>query len=363
MTKLALIQPTKVKHWAPRFLARIKSELSQPGFDSSFQIVDRPQDADAVLYVDSAFHKSAKDLPVYQKLLEWAAENGKSAFVLSFEDRPLAALPGIYSSVESRRFDPSLHLSWPHLEAPNKRVECASQKSHQQASRLFTFAGSCSHRIRRKLFSIYGSGVQEDWKVVEVNRWYNHTQDEQLAYIDDILDSRFVLCPRGIASYSHRILETMLLERIPVIIADDWVPFSFPERDYFIRIAEKDVGNVVQRLQQELANYDFYLSNLRQINSKWFAKQTRYRNIVEHFLKFHRERQDEHDPRTLLERLKSHGFRRSNGLLSYQQILESANAIPRRGKRVLKNIFSQDSRKKPAESGNDTPKNTEPRPG
>ncbi len=345
MMKLALVQPSRVKDWEPDFLSRVKKELSQPRPNAKFQLVDHAEDADAVFHVDSIFHKSSNDVGVYQKLLEWADENNKLAFSLSFEDLPLGALPGIYTSLESGNFDPTLHLSWPHLEAPNKGAETTPKEPPKQDSYLFTFAGSCSHRLRSKLFSIYSSEEQNRWKVHEVKRWYNHTTDERETYIDDIINSHFVLCPRGIASYSHRILETMLLERIPVIIADDWVPFSFAEQNYYISIPEKDVANIASILERELKNYDLYLSNLRKVNERWLTEKNRYCNVVERFLEFHQQHQSVHHPKALLERLKSTEFRRSNGLLSHQKILKSANAIPRQGKKMFEKLISRCSQR------------------
>jgi len=343
MTKLALVQPPNVKNWELNFFHRVKSELSQPRPEALFQFVDGTEEADVVLYVDS--NSSTQDLAAYRKLLQWADKEGKHVFALSFEDQPVGALPGIYTSLEPRNFDPSLHLSWPHLEAPNKDVEIASQIPSEQASKLFTFAGSCSHPFRRKLFSMYESGQHEKWKVREVKRWYDHTDDEHKNFVADILDSRFVLCPRGIAAYSHRIFEAILLERIPVIIADDWIPFSFPEQNYYVKIPESELGNIVTHLEKELKNYDSYLANLLAVKSKWLTEKFRYCKVVEHFLAFHRENQNAHAPKALLERLASHEFRKSGGLLSHQKVIASAGAIPRRSKKILEKIAFEYSKR------------------
>lgn len=342
MTKLALIQPSKVKEWEFKFVRRVQSELSQQGSELNFQLVDHADEADVIFYVDS--NKTTRDLAACRRLLQSAVQENKFVFSLSFADQPLGVLPGIYSSLESRNFDPALHLSWPHLEAPNRDIENTPLVSPEQASRLFTFSGSCSHRLRRKLFSIYDIGMHDNWKILEVKRWYDHTENEQKSYIDDILDSRFVLCPRGIASYSHRIFETILLGRVPVVIADDWVPFSFPEQDYFVRIPEAEVGNITPYLEQALEKYDIYFANLQKVKANWFAQQTRYCKVVAHFLEFHRQNQSAHDPKALLDRIKSYEFHSSNGLLPHQKLWASATALPRRGKKILDKITSGYSR-------------------
>ena len=145
MTKLALVQPSRVNAWEPEFFLRIKNELSRQGPDSSFELVDQVEEADVVFYVDS--NKSTRNLADYEKLLQWAADWNKFVFALSIEDKPLGVLPGIYTSLESNNFDPELHLSWPHLEAPNSNVESTPAGSAEQTAWLFTISGSCSHRM------------------------------------------------------------------------------------------------------------------------------------------------------------------------------------------------------------------------
>lgn len=328
MTNLTLLQSSSAENWEKEFLSRVKNELSQPSPEASFQIVDQIEQADLVLYLDTVTKRSTtRGLSEYRELLESFQARGGLLFALNFEDRPLGVLPGIYTSLKPKNFDPKLHLSWPHLEAPNSIVDTMAVHPSSQQSLLFTFAGSCSHRLRRKLFSLYASGSGDRWKVVEIDRWYNHTDGEKNQYVQDILDSRFVLCPRGIAAYSHRIFESILLERVPVIIADDWVPFSFADQGYFIKIREKDIGQIESILERELGNYDSYLSSIREIKSKWFNNCSRYRNAIEHFLQFHQQNRTDHDPKKLVERLGTADFQRNNKLLCHQKILSAAGRI------------------------------------
>lgn len=341
MTNLAIMQPARTRHWALEFMQLVKKELSQTQPAPSFQVVDDVNHADTILYLDSTFDKSASDLADYRKLLEWAVENRKTIFALSFEDRPFGALPGIYTSTNTQNFDPALHFSWPHLDPPNKEVNNTELSQPEQAKYLFAFAGSCSHKLRRKLLTACAATNQSGAsKVYEVDRWYDHTDQEQQQYVNDILDCRFALCPRGLAAYSHRIIEAILLNRVPVIIADDWVPFSFPVDKYYVLIPEKDVDNIHSILQQELKNYDTYYANVLKLKSTWLAERRRYQILVEQFLKFHQRNQSAHDPRVLLERLASEKFLKSNGLLARQQFIQTITRIPRCGKKFLRRIMN-----------------------
>jgi hypothetical protein len=72
-------------------------------------------------------------------------------------------------------------------------------------------------------------------------------------FIDDMLDSLFVLCPRGIGATSMRLFEAMELGRAPVIIADSWLPVAdLPWRDFALFIKEKDVHHIPAILERHL---------------------------------------------------------------------------------------------------------------
>ena len=140
---------------------------------------------------------------------------------------------------------------------------------------LFTFSGSCSSPIRREIFDLYKS-CPGKYKINEVKKWYNHNLGEKKSYINDIRQSKFVLCPKGIASYSHRITETLALGKVPVVIADDWVPFSIQEKGYFVSVKENDLSNLIQILAQKEIVYEKLKTNAINVYKKYFNPQFCY---------------------------------------------------------------------------------------
>lgn len=69
-------------------------------------------------------------------------------------------------------------------------------------------------------------------------------------YIEDLLDSLFVLCPRGVGPTSMRLFEAMELGRAPVIIGDSWLPVAhLPWNEFAIFVPEKDVGHIPALLE------------------------------------------------------------------------------------------------------------------
>ena len=212
-------------------------------------------DADLVVLVESCSFKTQKNIKDLEAIL-YLNEGNKRLCSLNYEDSPPGFLPGLYSSLEAFKFDPAIHISWPHLVLPNEKITTSPVNAAQNIPAwLFTFSGSCSNPVRRKIFNHY-KNHSDKYKVQEVKKWYNHDEHEKQLYIDDIRGSKFVLCPKGIASYSHRITETLALGKVPVVIADDWVPFSIPEQDYYVRVKEKDVFDLVPILEEKEKVYE-----------------------------------------------------------------------------------------------------------
>jgi len=75
--------------------------------------------------------------------------------------------------------------------------------------------------------------------------FHSHSDYEKKAFVDSILDSKFVLCPRGWFPVTYRLFEVMELGRCPVIISDQWVPIQgIPWDECTIQVPEVDVGNI-----------------------------------------------------------------------------------------------------------------------
>jgi hypothetical protein len=111
---------------------------------------------------------------------------------------------------------------------------------------LFSFRGFRSHPVRN---AILDRVSHPEARLTETFRWWDYQHPEvdpdRRAYLSEIRDSSFVLCPRGLAPYSHRIYETMQLGRVPVIISDEWAPpEDVPWRDFSVRIAESRIDDL-----------------------------------------------------------------------------------------------------------------------
>jgi hypothetical protein len=90
---------------------------------------------------------------------------------------------------------------------------------------------------------------EHEWKhlgpIQRMTRRWHHTGEELRAYLEEILASKFVLCPRGFAPSSHRLFEVMELGRVPVILSDSWVPPAGPIWPSFsLSIPENSIDDI-----------------------------------------------------------------------------------------------------------------------
>jgi hypothetical protein len=87
-----------------------------------------------------------------------------------------------------------------------------------------------------------------------INMEYDERKLEKIRYYTNIINSKFVLCPRGTGSTSARFFETIWFGRIPVLIADDTkLPLEhiIPWNDLIIRVPEKTM-NIHEKIQDFL---------------------------------------------------------------------------------------------------------------
>lgn len=106
---------------------------------------------------------------------------------------------------------------------------------------------SYSRGIRENLFRLY----KDDQAFMMRNISLKSVDD----YVQEMLDATFCLCPRGYASWSPRLLQSIITGCIPVIIADNTVhPFqmSLPVKyhDFTITIEEKNIAQIKDVLLQ-----------------------------------------------------------------------------------------------------------------
>jgi len=285
-------QPTRVLFAFPReaflrnyeksYVTMVTDELRRNADKTKFVIADVPARADIIILIQSAEYKTVE----YIRMLEndpLVRNHAERVYVIDYDDHPNGMLAGLYTSIEPPFLDPELHRSWPILFMNNPLIYdlTPSEIAPKNPSCLFSFAGADSHPLRKRLFDLFAKPSPQ-YRVEEINKWYNHNDEDRRRFVKLALDSVFCLCPRGYASYTNRIPEIMAMGRAPVIIADDWIPFSFVENvPYYIRVAEKDMEHLPDILNSRRAEAEDCGRNARVLWEKYCSFNRRVVAAVE----------------------------------------------------------------------------------
>ncbi|HXY91020.1 MAG TPA: exostosin family protein [Acidimicrobiia bacterium] len=189
-----------------------------------------PDDADIVLFTDCNqlapdWRLSAiRDAPVTRRFRD-------KVYVYDQQDRPWCAFPGAYVSMPAPHFEARYQVAVGYLPVPGSRVRDSTCFHRGTPDLLVSFVGSPTHPARARLFEArHPRGV-----FTRVDRFLVFDvaapdyRARQAQFLETLSRSKFVLCPRGHGTSSFRLYETMAAGRVPVIIADEWVPPRGPE--------------------------------------------------------------------------------------------------------------------------------------
>jgi Exostosin family len=119
---------------------------------------------------------------------------------------------------------------------------------------LFSFAGDpATHPIRRQILDLSHPRalLQAATGSAAIGMHQDQREPFQTAYLQTLLDSDFVLCPRGIGPTSMRLFEVMQLGRVPVILSDAWVPVAgVPWDEFALFVPEGKVATLPALLER-----------------------------------------------------------------------------------------------------------------
>ena len=133
--------------------------------------------------------------------------------------------------------------------------------------------------VRREWFN----GVFEPEGIPDRTRWESSRRE----FVENILQSDYVLCIRGTENFSHRLYETLCCGRIPVIVDTDYVlPFAEdPEwRRICVWIGEDQLDSLASRLlafHQDLRPEQFV--GLQRACRKWWEERLSPHGYFRHF--------------------------------------------------------------------------------
>ena len=239
-----------------------------------------PERADLILFVDLHLNPDWRLRSLLRHPLVLAHRD--KTLVYDERDHPWCALPGLYCSMPSAHFDARLQRACAYYGAI---TFAGDPRAGIEPDLLFSFLGSRSHPIRRRLLQLThpGAVVEDTSGFLFYDRSNPEAYDRQKAhYLETLLRSKFVLCPRGAGTGSIRLFETLAAGRVPVIISDDWVAPAGPNWEACsLRMREADIGAIPARVEAAEANYPQLAAAARAAHEDWYAQPVIFHRLVE----------------------------------------------------------------------------------
>lgn len=209
----------------------------------SLSLCESPEIADVIVFVENT---QFDDL-LFKRLLdhELVKKYPNKVFMYNEMDRPWEVLPGLYTCMSKKHFDITRQRAFAYLSTPNPLVRNI-YKENAERRWLYSFMGAMSHACRRQIMRLPTSNAfLKDTSEFNVWNASDETKEQRAKeYIDVLGGSHFVLCPRGIGTSSIRLYETLEAGRVPVIIADHWVPPEETDWSFAIQVKENNISSL-----------------------------------------------------------------------------------------------------------------------
>jgi hypothetical protein len=118
-------------------------------------------------------------------------------------------------------------------------------------------------------------------------------QTARMEFLQNMVDSDYVVCARGGGNFSYRLYETLCCGRIPVFIDTDCVlPYDFEIdwKRHCVWVDEKEVdcaGRKVAEFHASLTEKDFLTlqEGCRKLWNDWLSPVGFFRNLHRHFVR------------------------------------------------------------------------------
>ena len=260
--------------WARSQWRGIAEEWQRAGH---FELVDCARDADAILI-------TLADCRVrYAEAIERIAHEGAYAehpdktFVFDTQEAAIGLFPGLYCSLRPYLHSRKRHRAGCYMKSFNEFVGPDPPGEVPELRYLFSFQGNLTARARRRVFEAdFG---RDDVLIERTEPFWSRTGDPALRdfkerYAETLRLSRFVLCPRGIATSSFRLFETMQSGRVPVILSDDWVAPPWLDWDSCsLRVPERDVARLPEICLANLPRWEGMARQARKLWEQWFSPE------------------------------------------------------------------------------------------
>lgn len=223
--------------------------LAEVSATARHDLVEDADSADVLLFTECHQLNDPIFLGRVRSSEAYRAHREKS-FVFDQRPRSYCSLPGLYTSVPWHALRRAYQVPWSY-----HTVEDTPYDPDRETDLLFSFVGTGrSHRCREQLFGLKHPRALIERVDGHVN-WHpdspGYTERRDF-FADSLRRSAFVLCPRGRATSSFRFYEVMAAGRVPVVLADAWIPpVGIDVTEFAIIWPEADVEGLPRYLESQ----------------------------------------------------------------------------------------------------------------
>lgn len=238
------------------------------------ELTDMPNEADIVLFPQC--HMVDWRLSAIRRH-PIARRHWHKVMVFDERDNPWRSFPGVYVSAAASSFDTRFQRAWGYA-----RVQPLPVPDIAAPDLLFSFVGAPTAPCRRLLFRLaHKDSVVEEVRDFVWESTHPGFGTSRRRYAEILARSRFVLCPRGRGTSSFRLYETLAAGRVPVIIADEWVPPDGPEWSRFsLRVPENDLRLLVGTIERADAQWAEMSGAARAAYTDFFSESIAFHRIA-----------------------------------------------------------------------------------
>lgn len=226
------------------------------------RLTDHPEHADLILFTDPPRPDMAdiRQHPLYRR-------HPSRCFVIASGDRVLPFVPGIFACPEKTTHPPHRSRTGPYLRVIFDDAAPTAAGEGSADELLFSFvARTETAPVRERIARLR----HERAVVIDASVPGQALAPAEFRRL--LARSRFVLCPRGYGSSSFRLFETLRAGRVPVIVADEWVPSAGPDWPTFsLTVPEDSVHTIPALLEQAEGRYAQLQQAARRAWAEWFA--------------------------------------------------------------------------------------------
>jgi hypothetical protein len=304
-------------HAAPHLIELGKKAI-QSEFNQRYSLAKVSNDADLIIYVEPWYIKHRQY--VFSLLSEdIIIKSPNRCFAIDCADTSWGLMPGVYTGLRSSQINRKRFRSGGYLTEYNSLGdEVFSRKKDIEPKLLFSFRGHTSSDTRLRIFESNFS--RDDIAINRTYEWCHHSDEQKLLYTEELINSKFVLCPGGNCPASIRLFETMKMGRVPVILSDDWVAPDGPTwLDFSIRVSESKIHELPEIIERYEAQA-FTMGKLaREAWEKWFSPDVIYIRMLNYIESIYLERDSNHDERKYQEEWLSGKFQWERGWTPLQR--------------------------------------------